>query len=112
MSSRSSRRPTVRHVTLVASSSDAAASTQADISAEIDEISSAYDGSGETQPRLDYSPYRSSLLRHPTKALQPADPEGVELWAPVFGERDLDPLEADLTIQHRGDPQGEGIVVT
>ena len=100
-----------RGVSAVASS-DSAAVTQAQVSAEIEEISEAYDaGTGETQPRLDYPPYRSSLLRHPTKALQQADPEGVELWAPVFGERDLDPLEADLTIQHTGEPVGERMVV-
>jgi protocatechuate 3,4-dioxygenase, beta subunit len=85
--------------------------SQAQVSAEIEELASAYDG-GETQPRLDYPPYRSSILRHPTKALQPADPEGVELWSPVFGERDLDALEADLTIQHTGEPVGERLVVT
>jgi len=93
--------------------SDAAESTQAGISEEIEQIAEAWarDGKSETQPRLDYPPYRSSLLRHPTKALQQVDPEGVELWAPVFGQRDVDPLEADLTIQHHGDPQGERIVV-
>ena len=42
------------------------------------------------QPRLDYPPYRSSLLRHPTKDLHHADPEGVELWAPAFGHQDVD----------------------
>jgi protocatechuate 3,4-dioxygenase beta subunit len=93
------------------SSSDPAEASQADISKEIEEIAGAYSG-GEVQPRLDYPAYRSSLLRHPTKALQQADPEGVELWAPVFGARDVGPLEADLTIQHRGEPLGERIVVT
>ena len=60
--------------------------TQAEISDEIATISKAYDAAGtdETQPRLDYPPYRSSLLRHPTKDLHHADPEGVELWAPVL----------------------------
>jgi protocatechuate 3,4-dioxygenase beta subunit len=93
------------------SSSGAAEASQAEISAEIEEIADGYIG-GEPQPRLDYPPYRSSVLRHPTKALQQADPEGVELWAPVFGARDVGPLEADLTVQHRGEPQGERIVVT
>lgn len=59
------------------------------------------------QPELDYPPYRSSLLRHPTKDLHHADPEGIELWSPVFGEQDVNPLEADLTIQHAGEPLGE-----
>ena len=90
------------------------AATQADVSAEIAAISRAYAESGttETQPRLDYPPYRSSVLRHPTKDLHHADPEGIELWAPVFGHQDVDPLEADLTIQHRGEPVGERMVVT
>ena len=88
--------------------------TQAEISDEIAKISREYDEAGqvETQPRVDYPPYRSSLLRHPTKDLHQADPEGVELWTPVFGRRDVDPLEADLTIQRGGDPIGERMVVT
>lgn len=95
-------------------SSDAAASTQDEISAEIERISQEYAASGtvEDRVRLDYPPYRSRVLRHPTKDPRHADPEGIELWAPVFGERDIDPLEADLTIQHRGEPIGERLVVT
>ena len=75
---------------------------QATISAEIAALSKEYDAGGtvETQPRVDYPPYRSSLLRHPTKDLHQADPEGVELWAPVFGARDVDPLESNLTSLH------------
>jgi len=93
---------------------DVAASTQAEVSREMEQIQQAYRDSGvvETQPRLDYPPYRSSALRHPTKALHPADPETLELWAPCFGERDVHPLEADLTIQRGGEPLGERIVVT
>jgi protocatechuate 3,4-dioxygenase beta subunit len=82
--------------------------TQAEISAEIGKL----DGSAGAQPRLDYPPYRSSLLRHPTKSLQHADPETVELWAPCFGQQDVGAAEADLTIQHSGEPIGERIVVT
>ena len=86
-----------------------ALSTQQDITAEI----TALDGAADApQPRLDYPPYRSSLLRHPTKAPVQADPEGVERWAPVFGVQDVGPLEADLTVQHRGEPIGERMVVT
>ncbi|MCW2775732.1 MAG: protocatechuate 3,4-dioxygenase, beta subunit, partial [Nocardioides sp.] len=79
--------------------------SQAEISDEIAQISKAYDAAGatETRTRIDYPPYRSSVLRHPTKDLHHADPEGIELWAPVFGHQDVDPLEADLTIQHRGE---------
>ena len=97
-------------MTAAPASSDPALSSQAEVTAEIEAVAATY-AEPENQPRLDYAPYRSSLLRHPTKALHQADPEGVELWAPVFGERDVDPLEADLTIQHRGEPLGERIVV-
>jgi protocatechuate 3,4-dioxygenase beta subunit len=95
-------------------SSDAAAATQAEISAEIAAVAEEHerDGGHRTQPRLDYPPYRSSILRHPTKDPQHADPEAVELAAPVFGHQDVDPLEADLTIQHTGMPIGERMVVT
>lgn len=64
------------------------------------------------QPRRDYPPYRSSLLRHPTKDLCHVDPEVVELSSPCFSERDVDPVESDLTIQHSGVPIGERIVIT
>ncbi len=96
-----------------------AETTQADIDVEIAEQSAAYaagrehgDAPTEHHPRRHYPPYRSSLLRSPTKDPVQVDPEGVELWAPCFGERDVDPLEADLTIQHAGAPIGEKMVVT
>lgn len=93
---------------------DSASASQADVSAEMTAIADQWRRSGvtETQPRLDYAPYRSSLLRHPTKALQHADPEGVELAAPCFGEHDVHPLESDLTAQSGGEPIGERMVVT
>lgn len=95
----------------------AARETQAQINVEIAGAQSAYDAriatgaSHQTGPSLDYPPYRSSLLRHPTKDLRHADPEGIELLSPVFGERDISPVEADLTVQHGGEPIGERIVV-
>ena len=83
--------------------------SQATISAEI----AALSGAGpQSQPLLDYPPYRSSRLRHPTHLPMAADPEGVELWAPVFGPQDVGPLDADLTIQHAGEPLGERMIVT
>lgn len=88
-------------------------SSQADVDAEIADAARAYAAAGtvETQPRRDYAPYRSSRLRHPTQGLVRADPEGVELWAPVFGEREIDPSEADLTAHPDGEPLGERMVV-
>jgi protocatechuate 3,4-dioxygenase beta subunit len=93
---------------------DSASASQAEVSVEIAAVESAYQRAGveETQPRLNYAPYRSSLLRHPTKDLHHADPEGIELWTPCFGQRDVHPLESDLTIQHPGQPIGERMVVT
>jgi protocatechuate 3,4-dioxygenase beta subunit len=92
---------------------DAAAASQASVSAEMADIEDAYRASGvvETQPRLDYPPYRSSLLRHPTKSPRPVDPETIERWAPCFGHRDVGALESDLTIQHTGEPIGERTIV-
>ena len=91
--------------------------TQQDLSAEIKAIGEAYaeavknGAPQETQPRLDFAPYRSSILRHPTKSLHHADPETIELHSPAFGHQDVHALESDLTIQHNGEPQGERIVV-
>jgi protocatechuate 3,4-dioxygenase, beta subunit len=90
------------------------AATQAEISAEIALLAKEYEGNPgeESQPRLDYAPYRSSRLRHPTTAPAPVDPDELELAAPVFGPQDVDPLEADLTIQHTGVPIGERVVLS
>ena len=84
------------------------APTQDEISAEI----RAMAGTGGPQPRLDYPPYRSSRLRHPIEPEVRVDPEGVERSAPVFGPKDVAEGEADLTIQHSGDPIGERMIVT
>lgn len=85
--------------------------TQHAISEEIAKTAAASDGR-EGQPLLDFPPYRSSLLRHPTKNLHLTDPEGIELWAPVFGDQDVDPVEADLTAQRDGEPVGERMTVS
>jgi len=85
--------------------------SQAEVSAEIAAAHAEDEARGLTrvQPRLDFPAYRSAALRHPTKDPRHADPEGIELVAPVFGHRDVDPLEADLTIQRGGEPVGERI---
>ena len=65
----------------VAGSDGVVLASQPTISAEIRELAAAETRARSTtpgglvQPRLDYPPYRSSMLRHPTKALQQADPE-------------------------------------
>ncbi len=96
---------------------DAAQASQEQISAEIASVHAGYakgvaDGAAEeTQPRIDFAPYRSSILRHPTKDPHHVDPETIELWSPAFGHQDVHALESDLTIQHNGEPLGERIIV-
>ncbi len=97
---------------------DAGASppSQQQISDEIDQRLGQLDGLIERGAKvpptvLDFAPYRSSLLRHPTKDPTPADPETIELASPAFGEHDIDPIESDLTAHHTGEPLGERITV-
>ena len=91
---------------------DAGLASQGLISEEIETAQAAAAGAEtRSQPLLDFPAYRSSLLRHPTKDPHHADPEGCELFAPVFGLSDVDPLEADLTIQAAGEPIGERILL-
>jgi protocatechuate 3,4-dioxygenase beta subunit len=96
-----------------AASSDAAADSQAQLSEEMERVQRGYEASGEREdgPRLDYAPYRSSVLRHPTKDPHHVDPELIELSSPAFGHRDVGDLESDLTIQGGGEPIGERIKV-
>lgn len=104
--------------TRVITSSDSATTTQAEMNAQMEALHSAYrDGVAagapvETRTRVDFPPYRSSILRHPTKDPKHVDPETIELHSPAFGHRDVHRLESDLTIQHNGEPIGERIIVT
>ncbi|QIG39160.1 protocatechuate 3,4-dioxygenase subunit beta [Microbacterium sp. 4R-513] len=68
---------------------------------------------GERLPATlyDFAPYRSSILRHPTKNPRLVDPETIELWSPAYGQRDVALIESDLTLQHTGEPQGERITI-
>jgi protocatechuate 3,4-dioxygenase beta subunit len=99
-------------------SSDTALSTQADVTHEVVALHSLYErdratGSPERiRTNLDFSPYRSSILRHPTKGALLIDPDAIELHSPTFGHRDVAAVESDLTAQHGGEPLGERIVVT
>ncbi|GAB3244253.1 protocatechuate 3,4-dioxygenase subunit beta [Arthrobacter pigmenti] len=63
------------------------------------------------QPDLDFAPYRSSILRHPTKNPRQVDPEQIELVSPAFGHTDVAELESNLTIAHSGEPLGERMTV-
>ena len=67
--------------------------------------------SGSRRRCTTFRPYRSSILRHPTKNPRLVDPETIELFSPAYGQRDVAAIESDLTLQHRGEPQGERITV-
>ena len=81
--------------TRVITSSDSATTTQAEMNAQMEALHSAYrDGVAagapvETRTRVDFPPYRSSILRHPTKDPKHVDPETIELHSPAFGHRDV-----------------------
>jgi protocatechuate 3,4-dioxygenase beta subunit len=84
-----------------------------------EEIAESHRGAAEAEARgehvdrttRDFAPYRSSVLRHPTKNPKLVDPETIELWSPAYGQRDVAAIEADLTLQHSGEPLGERITV-
>ncbi|MGC5171941.1 protocatechuate 3,4-dioxygenase subunit beta [Microbacterium sp. DT81.1] len=91
--------------------------TQAAITQEIKDVHAdalRREAAGERVGRSlhDFPPYRSSLLRHPTKNLRLVDPETIELHSPAFGQRDVAAIESDLTLQHTGEPQGERMTIT
>jgi protocatechuate 3,4-dioxygenase beta subunit len=79
----------------------------------IDAEMAAFGPDGRIHPPRGYTPYRSSLLRHPRQPLVPVrDPEAVELTGPAFGVSDTTDLDADLTRRHTGEPLGERITVS
>jgi protocatechuate 3,4-dioxygenase, beta subunit len=87
--------------------------SQGDIMAEMADIAAERGGVGRAaQPRLDYPPYRGSILRHPKRPPLVVDPGEVERRAPCFGHQDVDLADADLTAGHPGEPIGERIIVT
>lgn len=67
-----------------------------------------------TQPPYLYPDYRSTLLRAPTRPLLPITASLADLFAPVYGHEEIEPLDHDLTRNARrnGEPVGERIIVT
>jgi protocatechuate 3,4-dioxygenase, beta subunit len=95
-----------------AAEKSARVASQRAITREIGRIAAADQGKDEPQPRLDYPPYRSSVLRHPRSPFVCVDPEEVERCAPCFGNDEVAARDADLTAGHAGEPIGERIIVT
>ncbi|WP_166980836.1 protocatechuate 3,4-dioxygenase subunit beta [Paramicrobacterium fandaimingii] len=91
--------------------------SQSQISDEIASVhadAASREAAGEAVSRTlhDFPPYRSSLLRHPTKSPKLVDPETIELFSPAYGQRDIAAIESDLTLQSTGgEPQGERMTV-
>jgi protocatechuate 3,4-dioxygenase beta subunit len=66
----------------------------------------------DPDPPYLYPDYVSTRTRSPRRPLLPLPEELHSLAAPVFGEDELDPDDADLTARGEGQPLGERIIVT
>ena len=66
----------------------------------------------DTQPPYLFPPYASTVKRAPSQPLVALPQTLSELTAPVFGYGDINESDNDLTRQHKGEPQGERIVVS
>ena len=66
----------------------------------------------DTQPEYLFPKYASTVKRAPKEPLVVLPHTLSELTAPVFGYGDIKPTDSDLTRQHKGEPQGERIVVS
>jgi len=62
-------------------------------------------------PPLDFPPYKSTGLRHPTKALVLLPHRLTEVTGPLLGDDLITMQDADLTTGHAGEPQGQRIIV-
>ena len=68
-------------------------------------------GDEGVDPPYLYPDYVSTRLRAPLQPLLALPRTVTETSGPVFGARDLGPLDDDLTRQHRDEPLGERIIV-
>jgi protocatechuate 3,4-dioxygenase, beta subunit len=69
------------------------------------------DASVGPEVQIDYTGYRSTKWRAPTRPLVSLPEEFHSLDGPVFGEDAIGPSDGDLTRQHEREPLGERIVV-
>jgi protocatechuate 3,4-dioxygenase beta subunit len=65
----------------------------------------------EPHPPLAWPAYGSSILRAPAREPLVIPQTITEVTGPALGERDLGPLDADLTRQHAGEPLGERMIL-
>lgn len=64
-----------------------------------------------SQPPILYPPYRSTVLRAPSRPMIRLPESLSDVRAPVYGYLPIGDGDNDLTRQHAGEPQGERIVV-
>jgi protocatechuate 3,4-dioxygenase beta subunit len=65
----------------------------------------------DPHPPLLYPDYRATRTRAPSRPLADLRPTLTELTGPVLGEGRVSEGDSDLTAQHKGEPQGERIIV-
>jgi protocatechuate 3,4-dioxygenase beta subunit len=65
-----------------------------------------------SQPPLLYPPYRSTILRAPSRPLIKLPQGFADLAAPLYGDLPIGETDHDLTRQHAGEPAGQRIVVS
>jgi protocatechuate 3,4-dioxygenase beta subunit len=63
------------------------------------------------QPEHLYPGYESTRLRAPKRPLVILPHTLTEVTGPVYGHERVGPVDADLTVQHDGEPLGERIIV-
>jgi protocatechuate 3,4-dioxygenase beta subunit len=67
---------------------------------------------GGVDPPYDHHDYVGTRLRAPKEPLVVIPATLSEVTGPAYGESAVDPLDADLTRQHAGEPHGQRIVVS
>jgi protocatechuate 3,4-dioxygenase, beta subunit len=69
------------------------------------------EGEMTLDPPYLYPGYRATLARSPARPLLVLPPGAVSVYGPLFGEGDVAPGDADLTLHGEGAPIGERIIV-
>jgi protocatechuate 3,4-dioxygenase, beta subunit len=68
--------------------------------------------SNQAHPAHDYPHYKSTEKRHPKKPLVIVPHTLTEITGPVYGHDTVQAAEADLTLQHAGEPIGERMILS
>jgi protocatechuate 3,4-dioxygenase beta subunit len=71
-----------------------------------------YERLSGVNPPLDFAGYRSTALRHPGRPLVLLPQRLTEVTGPLLGAERVTPTDADLTVQHEGEPLGQRITVS